>query len=69
MANAIRSNGERNPIRRRTESNQTANTVRPQTSTNNPDTQHSDTPIPPLNMYQDMMKGLYVHLSSWHIDP
>ena len=32
MANAIQSGGERNPIRQRTDSNQTANTVRPQTT-------------------------------------
>ena len=23
----------------------------------------------PPNRYQDTMKGLYAHLSSWHIDP
>ena len=80
-ADAIHADGERNPIRRRTQSNQTANGIQsdgernpirrrtpsaPQTPTNTPDTQHSGIAIPPLNRYQDTMKGLYAHLSLWH---
>ena len=30
---------------------------------------HCPHPYHPPNRYQDTMKGLYAHLSSWHIDP
>ena len=78
-ADGIRSDGGRNLIGRRTETDRAADGNRsgggrkpigrrtpsaPQTLTHHPDTEHSDTPIPPLNMYQDTMKGLYATCSS-----